>query len=87
MAKIKRRKEVAYQVLVASDGGRGLADGGVPVPQDDDADGDDGVGHEGADRHHVHQVLEVEEGGHEAGEQAGQDGGSKRRLELLLSVL
>jgi hypothetical protein len=36
---------------------------------------------------HVHQVLEVEEGGHEAGEQAGQDGGSKRRLELLPSVL
>ena len=30
-------------------------------PQEDDAGGDDGVGHEGADAHHVDEVLQVED--------------------------
>ena len=65
------RLRLIYHVFVPSHGRGGLADGGVSVPQDDDADSDDGVGHQGADGHHVDQVLEVEEGGHESSEESG----------------
>ena len=55
-------------------------------PKHDDTDSDDGVSHERSDGHHVDQVLQVEEGGHEAGEHAGEDGGAKRSLELRVDV-
>ena len=52
------------------------------LPEEDDAGGDDRIGHQGADAHHVDEVLQVEHGGHRAGKEARENRGQERRVVL-----
>lgn len=41
------------------------------LPENQDTDGNNGVGHQRSDGHHVDEVLQLEERSHDAAKQAG----------------